>query len=256
MSQSLHGYATTTEAVGRELQKSRVGTSSLPRKPSVGRTTVRKWRARDSVHDAAMGTKNTRLTVLQLLEEELCVKFRSRTPLPLDDCLYRLQEIILHLLWSTLHRHLQNHNISLADGRTKTERIQMKTGPKSGVGVTKSGRRVPGLSASRKPAGYSRPHLSLTVGSWVCRHSAARPPDSPGPVPGRADTGADGGGSRHAHAWDRVGPRAMRMCPGRQRRMCMTTARFVPVSASFRRSGRETTCNVSFRGSWPVLQRW
>jgi len=42
-------------------------------------------------------------TVLTAEEEGICVAFRQHTLLPLDDCLYALQETILHLARSALH---------------------------------------------------------------------------------------------------------------------------------------------------------
>ena len=41
-----------------------------------------------------------------------CVAFRKHTLLPLDDCLYALQESIPHLTRSSLHRCTQRHGIS------------------------------------------------------------------------------------------------------------------------------------------------
>jgi hypothetical protein len=40
------------------------------------------------------------------------VVFRRHTLLPLDDCLYALQAMLLHLTRSALHRCLQRHSIS------------------------------------------------------------------------------------------------------------------------------------------------
>ena len=45
-------------------------------------------------------------------EEALIVAFRKHTLLPLDDCLYVLQETIPHLTRSALHRCLQRHGSS------------------------------------------------------------------------------------------------------------------------------------------------
>ncbi|GAA3999629.1 hypothetical protein GCM10022408_08270 [Hymenobacter fastidiosus] len=51
-------------------------------------------------------------TVLTPVEEAAIVLFRQQTLLPLDDCLYALQEAIPHLSRSALHRCLQRHGIS------------------------------------------------------------------------------------------------------------------------------------------------
>jgi hypothetical protein len=74
--------------------------------------TAAKWRKRAFVHDAAMGPKTPRSTVLTTEEEVVIVAFRRHTLLPLDDCLYALQATIPHLTRSSLHRCLQRHGIS------------------------------------------------------------------------------------------------------------------------------------------------
>ena len=71
-----------------------------------------KWRKRGFVHDAPMGPKVVRSTVLATEEEAAVVAFRKHTLLPLDDCLYALQATIPHLTRSSLHRCLQRHGIS------------------------------------------------------------------------------------------------------------------------------------------------
>ncbi|MGI4871949.1 MAG: DDE-type integrase/transposase/recombinase, partial [Janthinobacterium lividum] len=50
--------------------------------------------------------------MLSPLEEAAIVLFRKETLLPLDDCLYALQETIPHLSRSALHRCLPRHGIS------------------------------------------------------------------------------------------------------------------------------------------------
>ena len=57
------------------------------------------------------GPKEPRSTVLSIEEEVIIVAFRRHTLLPLDDCLYALQETIPHLTRSSLHRCLQRHGI-------------------------------------------------------------------------------------------------------------------------------------------------
>jgi transposase-like protein len=51
-------------------------------------------------------------TVLTVEEEAIAVAFRQHTLLPLDDCLYALQETIPHLSRSALHRCFQRHGVS------------------------------------------------------------------------------------------------------------------------------------------------
>jgi hypothetical protein len=59
-----------------------------------------------------MGPKQPHSTVLSTEEEALTVAFRKHSLLPLDDCLYVLQETIPHLTRSALHRCWQRHGIS------------------------------------------------------------------------------------------------------------------------------------------------
>ena len=53
-----------------------------------------KWRKRSFLHDAPMGPKVPRSTVLTAEEEAIAIAFRKHTLLPLDDCLYALQATI------------------------------------------------------------------------------------------------------------------------------------------------------------------
>ena len=112
MGQILHGSAKTTEVTRRAIQNSQESIAALARRYDVTPATVSKWRKRKFVHDAKMGPKNPRSSVLTPEEEAMIVAFRKHTLLPLDDCLYALQETIAHLTRSSLHRCLQRHGIS------------------------------------------------------------------------------------------------------------------------------------------------
>ncbi len=112
MGQVLHGCATTTHAVRAAIQRSKAPIQELAQQHGLNRKTVRKWRGRDFVQDAAMGPKEPRSTVLTPAEEAMAVAFRRHTLLPLDDCLYALQATIPHLTRSSLHRLFQRHDIS------------------------------------------------------------------------------------------------------------------------------------------------
>jgi transposase InsO family protein len=112
MGQILHSRATTTETVRRAIQNSQASLRTLAKQYGINPKTVAKWKKRDHVHDAVMGPKETRSTVLTAEEEAVIVAFRKHTLLPLDDCLYTLQETIPHLTRSSLHRCLQRHGIS------------------------------------------------------------------------------------------------------------------------------------------------
>ena len=112
MVQILHGSARTTETVRRAIQSSQASVRQLARQYGVNPKTVAKWRHRENIQDAPMGPKQIHSTVLSTQEEALIVAFRKHTLLPLDDCLYVLQETIPHLTRSALHRCLQRHGIS------------------------------------------------------------------------------------------------------------------------------------------------
>lgn len=112
MGQILHGSARTTEVVRKAIQVSTLSIKELSKRYSINPKTVVKWRKREFVHDAQMGPKEKRSTVLTKEEEAACVLFRKHTLLPLDDCLYALQEMIPNLSRSSLHRLFQRHGIS------------------------------------------------------------------------------------------------------------------------------------------------
>lgn len=112
MGQILHGSATTTHAIRAAIQRSEAPLKELATQHGLNQKTVAKWRKRAFVHDAPMGPKNPRSTVMSAEEEAAVVAFRRHTLLPLDDCLYALQATIPQLTRSSLHRCFQRHGIS------------------------------------------------------------------------------------------------------------------------------------------------
>jgi transposase-like protein len=86
--------------------------NQLAERYDINPKTVAKWKKRTHVHDAPMGPKQPRSTVMTPEQEAACVAFRKHTLLPLDDCLYALQSSIPSLTRSSLHRCFQRHNIS------------------------------------------------------------------------------------------------------------------------------------------------
>ncbi len=125
MGQVLHGSARTTEAVRRSIQSSEESIAKLSARYGLNPKTVQKWKSRTYTHDSVMGPKEKRSTVLSIEEEATIVAFRKHTLLPLDDCLYALQESIPHLTRSSLHRCLQRHDISRlpdVDGEKKPKK--------------------------------------------------------------------------------------------------------------------------------------
>lgn len=112
MGQILHGSATTTHAVRAAIQRSQASLQELAAQYNLNPKTVAKWKKRAFVHDAAMGPKTPRSTVLTCEQEAVAVAFRKHTLLPLDDCLFALQATIPQLTRSSLHRLFQRHDIS------------------------------------------------------------------------------------------------------------------------------------------------
>ena len=106
-----HGCARTTPATRRLIQQSAESLQKLAARFGIDPKTVAKWRSRTSTEEAVRGPKPAS-TVLTPVEEAAIVLFRQKTLLPLDDCLYVLQEAIPHLSRSALHRCLQRHGIS------------------------------------------------------------------------------------------------------------------------------------------------
>lgn len=112
MGQILHGSAKTTHAVRAELQRSQASSAELAGRYGINEKTVRKWRSRSSVEDAAMGPKERRSSVLSAIEEAAIVALRVQARLPLDDVFVALKDVIPHLTRSSLHRCLLRHGIS------------------------------------------------------------------------------------------------------------------------------------------------
>lgn len=112
MGEVLHGCARTTPSIRREIQHSQESLRKLADRYGVNIKTVIRWRKRDFVSDVKPGPKDARSRVLTVEEEAAIVAFRRHTLLPLDDCLYALQEAIPHLSRSALHRCFQRHGIS------------------------------------------------------------------------------------------------------------------------------------------------
>ena len=130
MGQILHGSATTTHVVRAAIQRSKASIQALSERYGVNPKTVAKWRKRDFLHDAPMGPKQARSTVLSKQQEALIVAFRRHTLLPLDDCLYALQATIPHLTRSSLHRLFQRHDISrLPSAKEERSRATFKIYP-------------------------------------------------------------------------------------------------------------------------------
>ena len=106
-----HGCARTTPATRHLIQQSTESLQKLAQRLGLNEKTVAKWRGRTTTEEAVRGPKPAS-TVRTPAEEAAIVLFRQQTLLPLDDCLYALQETIPNLSRSALHRCFQRHGIS------------------------------------------------------------------------------------------------------------------------------------------------
>lgn len=107
-----HRSARTTKAIRRAIQQSQQSLRVLAKRYGINPKTVAKWKRRNNTDDLPTGPKTAQHQKLTAEEEDTIVRFRERTLLPLDDCLYALQARIPHLSRSSLHRCLQRHGIS------------------------------------------------------------------------------------------------------------------------------------------------
>jgi hypothetical protein len=88
MGQLLHGSARTTAAGRRTIQQRQEGLNTLAKRYDINPKAVVQWKRRASGHDAPLGPKEPRSTVLTKAQEALGVACRRHTLLPLDDGLY------------------------------------------------------------------------------------------------------------------------------------------------------------------------
>ena len=91
MGQVRHGCATTTHAIRAAIQRSQAITAARSRELGINVKTVAKWRKRETVEDRKTGPTHPSSTVLSADEEAMIVAFWRYTLLPMDDCLYALQ---------------------------------------------------------------------------------------------------------------------------------------------------------------------
>lgn len=74
MGQILHGAATTTHAIRAAIRRSKAPLKGLAARRGPNRKTIAKWRKRSFLHDAPMGPRAPRSTVLTAEEEAIAGK--------------------------------------------------------------------------------------------------------------------------------------------------------------------------------------
>jgi hypothetical protein len=90
---ALHKNATTTPAVRAQIQQSSAREYELAEQYGISRTTVQRWKHRNSVEDRRH-TPHWLQTTLNAGQEELVVYLRKQLRLPLDDLLSVVREFI------------------------------------------------------------------------------------------------------------------------------------------------------------------
>jgi transposase len=106
-----HPCATTTPSMRRAIQASEEKNVDLAKRLGVGRKTIAKWKARDSVSDERMGPKNPRSSLLSQEDEVIILAYRWRTRLPLNYCHRRLKRLMPKLSRSALYRCLKRYGL-------------------------------------------------------------------------------------------------------------------------------------------------
>lgn len=153
MGQVHHGSATTTAAVRRAMQHSQESLRALAKRYGINQKTVAKWKGRTSVADVPTGPKNPTSTVRTIGDSAVIVAFRQHILLPLDDCLYALQQTIPSLTRSSLHRCTWSASTNSPGGAiTDTARssVTSNAADRSSRSLTESRRhRKPGFAIRR-----------------------------------------------------------------------------------------------------------
>jgi transposase len=112
MNIALHKRARTTPAVRREIQQSKLSERKLAEKYGISRSTVRKWKYRDTAEDFSHRPHNLHATLTDP-EEAVVAELRKTLLLPIDDLLVVVREFICpHMSRSALDRCLRRHGVS------------------------------------------------------------------------------------------------------------------------------------------------
>ncbi len=128
MNLRLHANATTTPKIRAYIQSSTSSDRALAAELNVTVSTVRRWRARDTQHDASH-TPHRLPTTLTRAQEAVVVELRRTLELSLDDLLVVVREFVnARVSRSGLDRCLRRHGVArLADLRPAAEPERTKT---------------------------------------------------------------------------------------------------------------------------------
>jgi transcriptional regulator with XRE-family HTH domain/transposase-like protein len=112
MNIALHRRARTTPAIRLEIQQSKLSGRKLAEKYGISRSTVRKWKYRDTTDDSSHRPHNLHATLTDS-EEAVVVELRRTLLLPLDDLPVVVREFICpHMSRSAPDRCLRRHGVS------------------------------------------------------------------------------------------------------------------------------------------------
>ena len=111
MGSILHGNATTTPRIRKEIQNSTESLTALAKRYGVNQKTILHWKHADTVYDKKAGPK-TRKSALNELEQQAICTVRRHLRLALDDLFIVFKPRIPALTRSNLHRCLQHHGLS------------------------------------------------------------------------------------------------------------------------------------------------
>lgn len=119
MQMRLHANATTTPKVREYIRRSPASVAQLAVELGVSETTIRRWRARDSVADRSSRPRAVK-TSLSATEEALTVELRRLGRLSLDDIVEVLRRCVNPALSrSAVHRCLARHGVAGRPERDK-----------------------------------------------------------------------------------------------------------------------------------------
>lgn len=112
MNIALHKRARTAPAIRLEIRQSKLSERKLAEKYGISRSTVRKWKYRDTTGDFSHRPHNLHATLTDP-EEAVVVELRKTLLLPLDDLLVVVREFICpYMSRSALDRCLRRHGVS------------------------------------------------------------------------------------------------------------------------------------------------
>ena len=126
MGSILHGNATTTPRIRKEIQDAQESLATLAERYHINEKTVLRWKHADGVEDKKSGPK-VRKSVLNELEQQAICTVRRHLRLSLDDLLIVFKPRIPALTRSNLHRCLQHYGLSrLPKDELSTEKKPFK----------------------------------------------------------------------------------------------------------------------------------